>query len=60
MLYLTAQMDGFIDCNDLTYEGEDESVCGIGVCPAECYCLGHAYACILEILNNIVHCIIHH
>ncbi len=38
--------DGFKDCNDATYTGEDESVCDVGRCPFGCYCLGHAYACV--------------
>ena len=44
--------DGFKDCNDLTYAGEDESVCLTGVCPEGCYCFGHAYACVNIMSSN--------
>ncbi len=34
--------DGFKDCSDDTYSGEDESFCKAEVCHAGCYCHGHA------------------
>ncbi len=45
--------DGFKDCHDATYAGEDESVCDVGRCPFGCYCLGHAYACVNITWKNI-------
>ncbi len=37
--------DGFKDCLDDTYLGEDESVCGVGICHPKCFCHGHTLAC---------------
>ncbi len=37
--------DGFKDCSDDTYDGEDEAVCGADKCHPDCYCNGHVLSC---------------
>ena len=37
--------NGIKDCIDDSFLGEDESLCGINICPPKCSCFGHAYDC---------------
>ncbi len=46
--------DGYKDCFDDTYQGEDEAVCGFGTCPPDCYCNAYALSCISNISCNSV------
>ncbi len=45
--------DGYKDCVDNSYLGEDEVLCGADMCVPECICYGHTYVCVSTHFTHI-------